>query len=326
MAGSDARYRLVRYRGCYAVAWSEGRSTRRRSLSTEDPEEARRRFADWLKAAERIGDTVRDIMEAYLAEKDATAAAPDRLRHAWARLEPEFGALRPDQVTRPLCRAYARKRRAAGVRDGTIGKELRTLRAGLRWHDPNTPAVFEIPARPRPRERYLTRDEVRRLLDACRAPHVRLFVILAVTTAGRSQAILDLTWDRIDFDSGIIRLATGEEDQSRKGRATVPMNNTARAALEAAREAALSGYVIEYGGEKVKSVRHAVDRSCERAGLDGVTPHVLRHTAAVWMAEDGVSMEEIAQYLGHEDSATTERIYARFSPAHLRKAAAALEI
>jgi integrase len=57
-----------------------------------------------------------------------------------------------------------------------------------------------------------------------------------------------------------------------------------------------------------------------------VTPHMLRHSAAVYMAEDGVSMDEIAQFLGHNDVATTRRVYARFSPNHLRDAAAALEL
>jgi arginase family enzyme len=56
-----------------------------------------------------------------------------------------------------------------------------------------------------------------------------------------------------------------------------------------------------------------------------VFPHLLRLSAAVHMAEAGVSMAEIAQYLGHDDDRVTARVYARFSPAHLRKAAAALE-
>lgn len=60
-------------------------------------------------------------------------------------------------------------------------------------------------------------------------------------------------------------------------------------------------------------------------GLSDVSPHVLRHTAAVYMAEAGISMDEIAQYLGHSDSRITASTYARYSPEHLRKAASALE-
>ena len=54
------------------------------------------------------------------------------------------------------------------------------------------------------------------------------------------------------------------------------------------------------------------------------TPHMLRHSAAVWMAEAGQPMHVIAQYLGHTDSRITQRVYARFSPTLLRGASEAL--
>jgi integrase len=59
--------------------------------------------------------------------------------------------------------------------------------------------------------------------------------------------------------------------------------------------------------------------------LPWVTAHVFRHSAASIMAESGVPMTEIATMLGHRDSRTTERIYARLAPDFLRRAAGALE-
>jgi integrase len=44
------------------------------------------------------------------------------------------------------------------------------------------------------------------------------------------------------------------------------------------------------------------------------------------MAEGGVSMSKIAQYLGHDNDKTTQRIYARFSPEFQKDAAAVLEL
>jgi integrase len=44
------------------------------------------------------------------------------------------------------------------------------------------------------------------------------------------------------------------------------------------------------------------------------------------MAEAGVSMPEIAHYLGHSNSRTTERVYARYSPDYLQGAARALSL
>jgi hypothetical protein len=97
-------------------------------------------------------------------------------------------------------------------------------------------------------------------------------------------------------------------------------------ARQEAREASISKYVIEWAGEKVGSVKKGIGAAAKRSKLEFVTPHVLRHSAAVWMAEGGRKMEEIAQYLGHSDSRITERVYAKYSPQHLREAANLLEL
>ena len=316
--------RMQLYRGKWAAVWIERGRTRRVSLRTDHRDVAVQRFEDLKRQQETPRDTVGQIMTGYLEDRMTTVINPVRLVDAWKAAEDTFGGLRPDQVTRDACRLYTARRRAMGRKDGTINKELATLRAGLRWHDPQTRAVFELPSPPPPRSRYLTRDEYRRLLDAALSPHIRLFIILALATAGRATAILELTWSRVDFEHGMIRLGTG--GKRLKGRATVPMTEAVRAALEEARPAALTPHVIEYAGKKVGSVKKAFGRAVDRAGLENVSPHVLRHSAAVWMAEGGVSMPEIAQYLGHADSRLTERVYARYSPTFLRGAAAALEV
>ena len=50
-----------------------------------------------------------------------------------------------------------------------------------------------------------------------------------------------------------------------------------------------------------------------------------QHSSPVWMAEAGVSMSEISQYLGHSSTRVTESTYARYSPDYLRGAASALD-
>ena len=103
------------------------------------------------------------------------------------------------------------------------------------------------------------------------------------------------------------------------------MNRTVRAALVEAKRGALTGSVVEWAGAPVVSVKRGLATAAARAGLAGVSPHVLRHSAAVHMVEAGIRMEEVAQYLGHRNVEVTRRIYARFSPEHLREAAAVLE-
>jgi integrase len=315
------RVELKLYRGWFYAYWRDEGESKRRALRTQDRATAQRLLIDLQR--QPLGGTVAHTMKSYLADKEASARSPQRLKDAWKALAPVFGSLRPDQVDRATCRAYTAQRRKAGRGDGTIRKELGTLRAGLRWADPATRAVIELPSAPPPKDRYLTRAEFARLREAAEAFHIELFIVLALSTAGRKEALLELTWDRVDFDRGLIQLGIGEG--KRKGRATVPMTDTLRAALKEAQKAALTDYVIEWGGENVKSIRTGFNAACQRAKLKSVSPHVLRHTAAVWMAEAGATMPEIAAYLGHTDSRITERIYARFSPAFLRRASSALE-
>jgi integrase len=311
------RFKL--YRGWWYAVWRDNGQTQRRALRTQDRDEAARALADLQRGLSGPLDTVAGIFAAYLADKGT-----ERARWAWKRLEPHFAALRPDQITRQTCRAFSAARQKDGAGAGTVHTELTFLRAALTWHRKDMAgALIELPSKPPPKSRHLTRPEYLRLLEAAKTPHVRLFIILALATAGRMTAILELTWDRVDFDRGVIAL--GEGELRRKGRATVPMTDRARAALMEAAKARTSRYVIEYGGEKVGKIRKAFAAAADAAGLAWVTPHVLRHTAAVWMAEAGTPMPEIAQYLGHSDERTTFRIYARYSPQHLRRAAGALE-
>lgn len=86
------------------------------------------------------------------------------------------------------------------------------------------------------------------------------------------------------------------------------------------REAAAHLNVCERGGKGLGSIKKAFQAASGRSNVHA-TPYTLRHTGAVWRAEDGVPMPEIAQLMGHDDDRTTQKHYARFSPDYLRKAA-----
>ena len=229
-----------------------------------------------------------------------------------------FGNLLPDQITENLCEKYASKR---GKKNTTVRNELAVLRSAVNWHDKNNRAIFKFPAPAAPKDHHLTKDEAAKLLAAAKAPHLRLFIILALTTGARSNALLDLTWDRVDFEKNIVDLRASENDG--KKRALVPMNERLKRALVDAYQARACNYVIDFGGKRVQSVRKGFGRIAKAAGITA-SPHILRHTAAVWMAEDGVPMSEISQFLGHSSTAITEKVYARYSPAYLKKAASSL--
>lgn len=292
---------------------------RRVALRTKDRDEALRQIADLKRRPQ--GHSVSDIVQSYLREM-SERPSHGRMVYAWARLEPYFGHLRPDQITADVCKLYIKRRKKAGIKNGTIAKELTTLRSAVNKLGKNHGAVFAFPESTQPKDRFLTRAEYKRLMAAAKAHHVRLFIMLALTTAGRKEAILDLTWDRVSFETGRINLGRGSRQ---KGRAVVTMGDELHRHLKRAHAGRTCDYVIEWAGNRVGNIRKGFDQACARAGLDDVTPHVLRHTAAVWMAEEGQSMDVIAQFLGHSDSRTTSRIYARYSPEYLKKAAGILD-
>jgi integrase len=317
-------YRLKLYRGRYYAVWSEGGQTKRTALQTADLEQAKRSLVDFERQqAAPAGSTVGEYVQAYLDYKASRIRDIVRLKGAWANAKPTFGHLRPDQITPELCEKYAADRRVLGRSDGTILKEINVIRQGLNWNKV-TSARFEAPAAPPPRDRWLTKDEANRLLEGAKQPHVKLYIRLALLTGARRGALLALTWDRVHLDRKVIDLTVVGE-RNRKRRATVPIGEQLGGELEKAKEAKQTPYVIEYAGERVLNIKKGFAAAAKRAGLDDVTPHDLRHTAAVWMAEDGVSMDEIAQYLGHSSSRVTFQVYARFSPTYLQRAAKALE-
>ncbi len=251
-------------------------------------------------------------------------ARRDRFDSIWKALAPHFGHRLGRAVNAQDCRDYYKARKALGRTDGTIKTELEFLRACLRQrYGAEAPRLW-LPPESAPRDRYLTREELAQLLAAIDTPHVRLFVILAVTTGARMAAILDLTWDRVDLKRGTIDLNPAGRHITNKRRTVVPINTRARLALEEAAPASLSEHVIEFDGKQIASIRKAVRAAATRAGVP-CSPHVFRHTAGVWMAEADVPMAKIAQYLGHTSTRVTERTYARYSPSYMRDASAALE-
>lgn len=320
-----SEWRVKLYRGNYAAVRSVDGKTQRYSLRTSDLPEAKRRLKDWL--TKPAGDTVGELVESYLADKDKTAIRAVDLRGSWKQAEATFAHLRPDQITRDVCRKYRDERYRAGRKPNTVRKELEVVRAALNFHKRGAEAVFELPPPPPPKERFLTKDEVRALLKASRRfPHVRAFIALSVSTGARQSALLELTWDRVDFRNGLIKLARGEAiDEQMKSRAIVPMNKRARRYLKVLKAASTCPYVIEWAGSRVLSIKKGFAASARRAGIKNITPHILRHTAASWMAMASVPMFEISRYLGHSDTRVTERRYAKLSPEYLRKAAKALD-
>jgi integrase len=181
------------------------------------------------------------------------------------------------------------------------------------------PAVpkIRLEKEPQGRLRWLTEDEIKKLLEACgksRNRDLRAAVTVALNTGLRRSELLGLTWDRADLSRGVIRLEVTKSGKRRE----VPLNGESYAALVSLgpKEA---GRVF-----RKQSLRKAYENAVTNAKLDDVNFHTLRHTFASWAVMRGVSLKELQELLGHSSLAMTMR-YAHLAPERLRSAVTRLE-
>jgi integrase len=324
LTGSEG-IELVSYRGKYAVAIGKGRDRRRISTGTNDEGLAHARAQEiWQKIYAPASERTFDLWRLYLADRRKDGKDVTRQENAWKRLEPEFGRRLGTDINKDDCRAYAKLRQRQGAAAGTTKTELEYLRACLNLRYGRGQNRVWMPSGSRPRDRYLSREELDKLLEHVGTPHVRLFIILAITTGARMGALLELRWNQVDFKHRTINFNPTGREQSNKRRPEVPLNARAYEALEDAARGALTDWVIEWDAKPVKSVKKAIRLAAKRSGVP-CSPHVFRHTAGVWMAQADVPMQKISQFLGHTSTRVTERTYARYSPSFMKDAAAALE-
>lgn len=210
-----------------------------------------------------------------------------------------------DDVRGETCRAYVRDRRVAS---GTARRDLGVLQAAINY------AVKEgvlterrqvtLPPGGAPRERWLTRSEVARLLWAARRrPHLARFILIAVYTGTRRRRIFELQWGpnteggHIDVESGRLHRSSAFERQTNKRAPTVRLP---RQLLLHCRRWRAEGrqYVIEYNGRPVREMQDSLRACIERAGVSDVTAHVFRHTAITWAMQRGGDVAQVASYFG----------------------------
>lgn len=317
---------IGRLRGGFCVYWTAAGKRRRYQLAAGTRKEAEAEAVEVYRRithAERPrGATVADLWSEYIEDLGDKPTAKT-MGFTGKAVLPHFGAYLPEHVDKALCMAYTAAREAQGISQGSVWTELGHLQTALNFaakirRIDRAPKIWR-PAKPESDKRILNQGEARALIDAAHDPHIRLALILLLGTAGRVGAILDLTWDRVDFDRGVINLRL-PDSKTRKGRAIVPMNGSTRAALDVAHKAALSDYVIEYAAGPIKSIRTGFSAAVARSGIGHVRIHDLRHTAAVTMLGNGVPLEKVSQVLGHSNTAITFKVYGRYMPEHMQDA------
>lgn len=272
--------------------------------------------------------TISKLLDAYLTDRKDNVASYDSLFHASKPLKKIFGHTQPRHISELQNKQYIKSRRKEGRSDGTIIKELVTLRSALSYGErkgwmEKAPYII-IPPRPAPKDRWLTHEEANALIAACKTPHIRMFILLALKTGARKSAILELTWDRVSFDRDIIVYPLPGKVHGKKRRAIVPITEGLKAELEQIRQLAQSDWVIEYNGKPVRKIQTAWTNTLEESGIDHCTIHDMRRTCATWLIQAGIQTVRVARMLGDTEK-MIEKVYGHHSPDYLKDAAKALD-
>jgi integrase len=292
--------------------------------------EARRKAIAAGKVERAPERTLGQLAAEYLTYKKAKPSLREDTRYLTAQFLPAFGADLPvRRLTGPMIAQWER-RRAALVSPYTINNELAVLKHMLRlakkWGYLDTVPDIEMPKEPKGRDRYLSEDEVVRLLDACdRSDNPRLgaLVRIAINTGMRRGELLGLEWERVNLSTSTITLYDTKGGDPR----AVPINGAVYAVLIALEPepARRTGPVFrtQHGGQW-KHAKTAFTTALRRASIQGVRFHDLRHTAASHMVMRGRSLKEVQEVLGHKNFAMTLR-YAHLSAASKLAAVEALD-
>tara|TARA_R100001129_G_scaffold181565_2_gene161053 strand:+ start:2777 stop:3772 length:996 start_codon:yes stop_codon:yes gene_type:complete len=312
-------YTIQRLRGGFAIVWYEGDKRHRRQLDSDKRVNAEAEARRLWEAADETPWTIGRILEGYishLAKSDPPSL--QRRKDAWKAMRSFWGNVEIGMIDDEMCIDYRASRRVA---DSTVRYELLLLSTALNWakkkaHILDRPSIW-LPEKDAYRIRYLEREDFEKFYEAVKSPHARLYVLLGVYTIARPSAILELEWSRVDFERRQIDLNPVGRRQTAKRRPIVPINSELHEALAEAFEARQSDFVIERGGEPIRSIKKAFQAASKRSGIKA-TPYTLRHTGAVWAAEAGIPMAALAQLMGHDDDRTTQKHYARFSPSYLK--------
>jgi integrase len=309
-------FTVQRLRGGYAIVWRENGKRRRWQLEATDRSTAEAEARAWWSRETDTARTVGGIVADYIAAREqAEIASTARQKDAWKAMKSFWENVDPERIDEAMCRKYAEGRK---VGPATLRYELSMLSVALRHA--NKPKKVWRPEAPERKIRHLTHAQFERWYAEVKAPHARLYALLGLYTMARPTAILELTWDRVDFERRQIDLNPKGRRQTKKRRPVVALNDEAMEALEQAYKGRQSEYVIERGAKPIGNIKKAFQAASARSGIK-VTPYTLRHTGAVWAAEAGASMDELAQYLGHDSAVTTSTHYARYSPEYLQKVA-----
>ena len=260
---------------------------------------------------------------------------PNKKQSSWSRelsvmrrLDNRFGNKIFQQITTDEIERYKSKRLKDGVMPATINRELALLKTmftkAQKWNRVNFNPAKDVKLLDGEveRVRYLMPEEVQKLLSNCNG-FIRPIVLVALNTGMRKGEILDLKWENINFDLGIISIM--KTNTKNKVRKDIPMNEIVKATINGIEKK--GQYVFCNGDGKPfqnSGVRKSFEKAVRESKIEDFRFHDLRHTFASNLVMGGVDIMTVKELMGHKDLKMTLR-YSHLSPTFKAKAVNVLD-
>ncbi len=218
--------------------------------------------------------------------------------------------------------AFVSQRREEGAHEATIAKELVTLRAALKlavraglWLG-NPAAVLPVGFAPeyRPRTRFLTPDELSKLLGALLSDQAARVAFIVATSACWGESCRAM---RVDVTEDLSTVFIRGTKRSTRLRIVPIVGEVARSLLEYALTHAQGEHGLLF--RSWTNVRRDLYAACDALKMPHCSPNDLRRTCATWLRAAGASPELIAPVMGHADTRMVERVYGRLPVDDLRR-------
>ncbi|MCL6638952.1 MAG: tyrosine recombinase XerC [Firmicutes bacterium] len=256
-------------------------------------------------------------------------------------LKKEDHAVHPGDVGYKLFRAYLAELHTKNLSRSTMARRLAAWRSFYRYlvregiAGASPLAAVSSPKQKKPLPRFLYEDEAKLLVEAPEEGHhlgVRDRAILEVLYGGgiRVSELTGLNFNDLDLSAGYLRV-TGKRSRER----LVPIGSRALAALKKylkeARPRLLAAtpgagafpaaLFLNHRGSRLsaRGVRKIIDKHVERVSLERkISPHVLRHTFATHLLNNGADLRSVQELLGHLRISSTQ-IYTHVTGERLKK-------
>lgn len=330
LADGQVRLTIRSWRGAGSTAlWSTTAATRAEAEAAERAAAAEIAAAFVAHARPKPRDIVAALVGAYRAspEWDRLAAGTKKSWARWlARIEEDLGDIALKDMAAPLGRRLARtwrdgwrhSPREADMAVQVLGRVWRWAQgADLAPHGRAPTQGLEalyIPARA---DRWWRDGDLARLRPHLN-PSLARVVDGAVLTGLRLSDLTRLSWTDLDEDRALIRARTGKS--RRRTVVAIEIDEALARTLADCPKIATTVFTSPAGRPwTADNLKRAFGRAKAGAGLDGLTFHDLRGTAAIRLAAAGASTREIARRLGW-----SEREAEAIAPRYIDDAAVAV--